>query len=149
MILDCVGKVLFGAKLGVAGKVRFDRVLKSRKGIEPIYGFFSISKANANASTLNFPLHCCFAQRKDFRYRSRIASRSFQPPFLFLCIKTNKPCQIRQGFLFTKKLEACSGGRNSVKGAFERGKPQAFCVRQRLERISPAAPPASPHRDID
>ncbi len=40
--------------------------------------------------------------------------------------------------------EAIGGGRNSVKGAFERGKSETFCVRQRLERISPATAPASP-----
>ncbi len=37
--------------------------------------------------------------------------------------------------------EALSEGRNSVKDAFEHGKPKAFCARQHLERISPAAPP--------
>ncbi|CAM4378025.1 hypothetical protein [Saccharibacillus endophyticus] len=36
-----------------------------------------------------------------------------------------------------------SEGRNSVKGAFEPGKLKAFWSKQRLERISPAAPPAS------
>jgi len=39
-----------------AREIRFGRVLKSRKLIETCIGFFSISKAIANAPTLNFSL---------------------------------------------------------------------------------------------